>query len=760
MTVTRPRVAAVESTAGPVRGFLHRHRVLVVLLVIGALLRLIATIAYRPALIYIDSTSAYLNPMPTLDPRGPDPLGYPMLLLRPVLVAGNLLTVAVVQHLLGLAMGIAIYALLVRKGSRRWLAALAAAPVLLDAYQVQIEQNVLSDTLFQALLVAALCLLAWRDEPGWRVAAATGLLLGLATLTRVVGFPVIVAAVVYVLVTARRPRRFAVAAAATVAFAVPMLAYATYYQHVAGQFAITTSGGNSMYGRVASFVDCSRLSMPSYERPLCPPEPPGERRSPDYYAHGATSPQFHFRAPPGTTNARVIADFTHRAIVAQPGRFTLAVAADAGKLFSWTHTASANPDAPTFRWQFQTYYPLWEPTITSDVVSSLGDRYGGGGPVIVTPLASVLRGYQLSVGYTPGPVHALAIVAGLFVLVLGWRRTRRALRVHPARRASLLFLAAGAMVLLVADTYEFTWRYQLPALVLLPAAGALAATALARRPGSTAPGFPEPADHDALAAFAARYGDVRFPPVVVVIAAYNEAEGLGPVLDSIPPACLGEEIATLVVVDGGSDDTARVAMNHGVYTCVAPINRGQGAALRLGYHVARTGGAEYIVTTDADGQYDMAELPRLLEPLLAGSADFVTGSRRLGADGSPDRVRRTGVRVFAWLVSTLTGHPVTDTSFGFRAMTAQVTSQVTLKQPQYQASELLIEVISAGFRVVERPMTMRPRSRGKTKKGNNILYGYRYTRVVLSTWVRQGVRRPAPLARSAVAGAEHQAIQE
>src|SRR5207249_4748319 len=143
-----------------------------------------------------------------------------------------------------------------------------------------------------------------------------------------------------------------------------MLAYATYYQHVAGQFAITTAAGNSMYGRAASFVDCSRLSMPSYERPLCPAEPLGSRHSPDFYAHDAKSPQGNVHAPPGMTNAQVIGDFTHRAITQQPGRFTLAVAGDFVKLFSWTHTASANPDAPTFRWQFQTYYPLWEPTIT------------------------------------------------------------------------------------------------------------------------------------------------------------------------------------------------------------------------------------------------------------------------------------------------------------------------------------------------------------------------------------------------------------
>ena len=66
----------------------------------------------------------------------------------------------------------------------------------------------------------------------------------------------------------------------------------------------------------------------------------------------------------------------------------------------------------------------------------------------------------------------------------------------------------------------------------------------------------------------------------------------------------------IVVVDGGTDDTAAIARKHGAYVCEMPVNRGQGAALRIGYFLARAGGARYIVTTDADGQYDIAQLPR------------------------------------------------------------------------------------------------------------------------------------------------------
>ncbi len=228
-----------------------------------------------------------------------------------------------------------------------------------------------------------------------------------------------------------------------------------------------------------------------------------------------------------------------------------------------------------------------------------------------------------------------------------------------------------------------------------------------------------------------------------MIAAYNEADNIGAVIDRIPSVThdvVGARplpVSTLVVVDGGRDGTADVARAAGAYTVALGRNRGQGAALRLGYYLARTYGGDLIVTTDADGQYDIAQLPVLLEPLRNGTADFVTGSRRLGTDESDDHVRRTGVRVFARLVSVLTGRKVTDTSFGFRAMWADVTARVQLDQPQYQSSELLISLLMQGRRVTEVPMIMHQRRAGASKKGNNVRYGMRYAGVVFSTWSRE-----------------------
>jgi glycosyltransferase involved in cell wall biosynthesis len=262
-------------------------------------------------------------------------------------------------------------------------------------------------------------------------------------------------------------------------------------------------------------------------------------------------------------------------------------------------------------------------------------------------------------------------------------------------------------------------------------------------------------DADALKTLADGYGEraTKLPPVALVIAAYNEEGAVGPVVEALPRTVCGLDAEVIVVADGCADATAKEADAAGAIVCDVPVNRGQGAALRLGYRVARDGGAQYIVTTDADGQYNPLEIESLLTPVIEGKADFVTGSRRMGSEETKDPVRRAGVRFFASLVSLLTGQRISDTTFGLRAMRAEVTGAVQLEQPQYQASELLIGVITHGYRVLEVPATIHKRKVGESKKGqnpfynlhlpgvNNIFYGARFMRVVLGTWWRERRRR-------------------
>ena len=250
-------------------------------------------------------------------------------------------------------------------------------------------------------------------------------------------------------------------------------------------------------------------------------------------------------------------------------------------------------------------------------------------------------------------------------------------------------------------------------------------------------------DDAAADAFFADFGDTgrALPPVAIVIAAFNEAGVIGRVIEALPATICGLKTAVVVVSDGSKDETMAEARTQGALVCDVPVNRGQGAALRLGYRLAREGGAGYIVTTDADGQYNPAEMERVLAPVVAGEADFVTGSRKLGSQETNDLVRRLGTWVFAGTISVLTRQRITDSSFGLRAMRAEVTGAVRLEQPQYQSSELLIAVLAHGFRVVEVPATIHKRKVGESKKGHNAIYGLKFASVVVGTWWRERQRR-------------------
>jgi hypothetical protein len=202
-----------------------------------------------------------------------------------------------------------------------------------------------------------------------------------------------------------------------------------------------------------------------------------------------------------------------------------AIGKDTLKLFAVDRVTDPG-DTPIYRWQFQTGYPYFTPHATRQEVGSAIAQFGGGGPAVATPVARFLRGYQLHGGYTPGPLYLLAVLAGLIgsVALVGWRPARR----RPARLARepgggqrvagaggvagagdiaseasgtagggrsprelalacLLFFLTGVVVLLVSDVFEFSWRYQLPALVTLPPAGALGLVIMARWAGYSRP---------------------------------------------------------------------------------------------------------------------------------------------------------------------------------------------------------------------------------------------------------------------------------
>ena len=265
----------------------------------------------------------------------------------------------------------------------------------------------------------------------------------------------------------------------------------------------------------------------------------------------------------------------------------------------------------------------------------------------------------------------------------------------------------------------------------------------------------DPVEREAVDAFLAVHPPGTGAPLAVVIPAYNEEPTVAEVIAEIPAKAAGLATEVIVVVDGAKDQTAAHAVGAGALVCDVPVNRGQGAALRLGYWLARARGAQVIATIDADGQYEPDEIAQVVTPILQGRADFVSGSRRLGSELTTDVVRHAGVIVFGTLISVLVRHRITDPACGLRAMRSEVTAAVTLEQAQYQASELMISAALNGFRLREVPTTMRDRGvhATATKKGGNFGYGVRFFQAAIGTWWRdRGASKRGTSSRKAGTG--------
>jgi hypothetical protein len=458
---------------------LRTHWLFALVLGAGLVLRVLAQLSYRPALFYID-TIRYLYAS-----GGNDPVAY-RLPLKVILAVGNIDAVAVIQHLLGLAIAVAIYLILIRGGTPRWLAALAATPVLLDAYQIQMEQMLLPDIWFEALIVAAIVILlsSAGTTASLGTAMTAGLIFGLSATFRQVGEVFLLPALLYLIVAGGGWRVvLSRSAVLTAGFLVPVIAYMTGAYLAAGHFSLSHTGVTSTYGRMAYSADCATLRLPSAQRALCP-TPAQHALGPDGLEHSTLSPlRSYYLKLPHAQASHLVASFNNAVLAQQPGRVLGTYLTDTVKLFAPARMTSPG-DTPISRWQFQVRYPYLFPHATRHVVQPIIARYGGGQPRVWRPAATFLRRYQLGGGYTPGPLLAFCLLAGLAGAALAIGRRRRDGSPDATRAPAmtcLLFVTCGVALLAVSDIFEFSWRYQLPALVTLPPACAAAIAAFGLR---------------------------------------------------------------------------------------------------------------------------------------------------------------------------------------------------------------------------------------------------------------------------------------
>jgi glycosyltransferase involved in cell wall biosynthesis len=219
---------------------------------------------------------------------------------------------------------------------------------------------------------------------------------------------------------------------------------------------------------------------------------------------------------------------------------------------------------------------------------------------------------------------------------------------------------------------------------------------------------------------------------LVFVPAWNEEGNLPPVLDDLRREL--PEADVLVVDDGSTDATARVARQHGANVLSFGENRGLRAAIAAGYGAAGQGGYAWCGRIDADGQHPGAELRRLLERVQAGGADVAVGSRFVAGEGyaedryRPSAERRFGIGLLRRLLRLRLGRRFGDATSGMYAANAEAAA--VLAQPYVSDApevEGLIRLADAGLRVDEVPVDMRERHSGKSK-----LAGGKAVKVVLT----------------------------
>jgi hypothetical protein len=442
------------------------HLPFAAVVIIGLVPRLLAMLGYQPILFFFGDSYAYLVAAQNAEPPGTRPFGYAAF-LRLMAWTDQLWLVALVQHVAILVLAVVLYRWLLRRGAPIWLAAIVPTPMLLDGYQVLTEHLALTETLFVILLLGA-ALLVMRDPLPTSWAAVAGGMVAYASLTRTVAVPLIALFVAYLCVRHVGRRKVA---ALVLAFSIPLLGYAAWYQSVRDAFALQQDG-RFLYARVAPFADCARMTLTPKIEPLCDPALPATRPSPNFYAWDSLSPLATAELPDGVDRQEAARAFAREAILSQPWDYARTVIGDTAQYFV-AGRSYGRLDTPPSWWNFPEV-----PARPGQQLALSGSGFANDSVTVrLDPgIADVLRGWQRNLG-TQGPL----LLAGLLLALVGagYGRSRRG----GVQRADALLLAGLGLGLLVlaSATSVFDYRYGVPAAPFLYLGGGVGALLLRQR---------------------------------------------------------------------------------------------------------------------------------------------------------------------------------------------------------------------------------------------------------------------------------------
>jgi hypothetical protein len=477
------RVAAALSAVG-------RHRLFSAVFCLGLILRVITMLGFRPAIWFGGDSASYISTGLRLIPGTSRLAGYGLMLavLRPL---HSFYVVTAVQHLMGLAMGVMIYALLRRYGLPAWGATLATLPVLLSAYQLEIEHEILPSAAFGFFITLAVVLtLWWRGErPVWAtVSAAT--VLAVSFTFWPVGLPILV---LFLLYAALRRVGWRALTAGTAAAAVPLAGYMLWFNHTYHHLTFSYSNGIYLWSRTMTFANCAVIKPPPSLRPLCPNQPVAQRPAASTFIWEPDSPLNNVSGKKFSAGTNALAmSFARRAILAQPGGYAADVLHDTALSFAWNI-----PDHPSaiMKQRYEFAYAT-QPWIAPSTVLPVGRTvaqdqraYGGEtGTRALEPFAGWMRAYQ-RFAYVRGTLVGVLLLIGLGGIIASWRRRGFLRRTGWGGAALFPWLASVSLLLVPVMTADFSERYALLAVptICLAAALAFTRTPAASKPTPTSP---------------------------------------------------------------------------------------------------------------------------------------------------------------------------------------------------------------------------------------------------------------------------------
>lgn len=225
--------------------------------------------------------------------------------------------------------------------------------------------------------------------------------------------------------------------------------------------------------------------------------------------------------------------------------------------------------------------------------------------------------------------------------------------------------------------------------------------------------------------------------LLVIMPALNEAASIGDVIREIPEQIEGiDAIEVLVIDDGSTDDTAHIARRAGADVISHHANMGLGVAMQTGIDEAVRRRVDYAVNIDSDGQFDPRHIPKLLDPLLEGRADFASASRFKDKSLVPQMpwLKRFGNWGMSKIVSWICKQSFADVSCGFRAYTRDTMLQLVLSGDFTYTQESFILLAQRNLRIVEVPLAIRGvREKGESRIASNLFrYAYRTSGIIYS----------------------------